>query len=725
MVDRTRKIKTLKRKINGLSDSISKLTQADLLADKEATLQNLLETAGVGVISADLDGRIRFINETACQWLGYSRTELVGKPFLDFLHADDSPIVVEIFLNALNGARTNPTLQFRAICKDRQIKWFLTNPTPIISSGCTVGFNAILHDMTERMLVEEALLESEKRYRLLADHTADFVILLDMNLNGVYHSPSILKRTGFNEQEMKQLPIERHIAPESLKLIGKISVEELSKVQYDHEYNPVINMEIEYYCKDGTTFWAENNFTVVRDENGRPIYILGEGRDITELRRAFEKIKESEEKFRAISELSTDVVYMTDSQGKIVYISPSAELVFGYSAEEMVGHNFTEFSSPDSIEIAMSAFSDVISNENKLHNIELRAERKDGRRIIIDLNSAFLKLGDFIGTSGIIRDITQRKQIEQALQESEVKFRLLAENASDVIWTMDLGMRVTYVSPSVYSFQGYTPVEAMALPLAVSVTPESLQQIINIFQDGIRDETTGHSTPDTVYTFEAEFVRKDGSKFWTETKASFMRIDTGKAIGIIGITRDINERKLMQQQLIDLATRDSLTGLPNRTLFYDRLSFSIAQAKRKGNKLAVMLLDLDRFKNVNDTMGHGAGDELLKAFGAKLNNRMRASDTVARMGGDEYIVLLTDITDINKVIEVAQRIQEDLKRPLITDKYEFNISASIGIAIYPQDGKDHDELLRKADIAMYTAKKEGRGRYCLYSYAEKHGQQNL
>ncbi|MBC8273847.1 MAG: GGDEF domain-containing protein [Chloroflexi bacterium] len=179
---------------------------------------------------------------------------------------------------------------------------------------------------------------------------------------------------------------------------------------------------------------------------------------------------------------------------------------------------------------------------------------------------------------------------------------------------------------------------------------------------------------------------------------------------------DITERKQLEQKLAEMATHDHLTGLPNRLLLSDRLAVGLAQAQRNNTSLAVMMLDLDRFKTVNDTFGHGVGDELLKVAGGRLIDLVRKSDTVARMGGDEFVVLLLQIAKTEDAVRVAQKILETFQKPFAIDAYQIRITTSIGIAIYPEDGEDIETLFRNADTAMYWAKEQGRDNYELYWY---------
>jgi diguanylate cyclase (GGDEF)-like protein len=211
-----------------------------------------------------------------------------------------------------------------------------------------------------------------------------------------------------------------------------------------------------------------------------------------------------------------------------------------------------------------------------------------------------------------------------------------------------------------------------------------------------------------------------GRKGWLSTTKVPLRNSEGKIVGIVGIGQDITERKRAEEKLAYMATHDALTGLPNRWLFNDRLTLELARAYRNRQKVAVMLLDLDHFKDVNDTLGHTVGDKLLQVVGERLTSIVRKSDTVARMGGDEFMLLslFPGIRREEDAVKIAQRILQAFRKPFIFDDHEIRITTSIGIAIYPYDGKDADTLIKNADIAMYQAKARGRDNYQRYSGKE-------
>ena len=207
----------------------------------------------------------------------------------------------------------------------------------------------------------------------------------------------------------------------------------------------------------------------------------------------------------------------------------------------------------------------------------------------------------------------------------------------------------------------------------------------------------------------------EGEKF---KEVSIEFDNEGKIIGFRSISRDVTERAQYEQKLAEMATHDALTGLPNRILLSDRFTVALALSRRTRNRLAVLMLDLDRFKAVNDSMGHGVGDKLLKAVGKRLQVTMRKSDTVARIGGDEFVLLLPQIPHVDEAAKFAERVLEVFREPFVLEGQRLNITTSIGIAVYPEGGKDIESLLKNADTAMYRAKEQGRDIYRFYDGSE-------
>ena len=312
---------------------------------------------------------------------------------------------------------------------------------------------------------------------------------------------------------------------------------------------------------------------------------------------------------------------------------------------------------------------------------------------------------ELLGDVGSLIAISlERQRDREALRQSEARHRLLTDHASDVIWTMDLVGNINYVSPSVQRLRGFTAEEVMQQHLTEALTPDSAQLVWNQMIQASALVAAGKPYPE--FVADLEQPHKDGGTVWSEVKTGGIYNEAGEFIGVVGVARDLTERRKAEQQMRYLAQHDSLTGLPNRALFMDRLHQALTYCSRHQRQLAVLLLDLNKFKPVNDEYGHAAGDELLKATGEALRKSLRASDTVARLGGDEFVVLLPQLESPLEVSTVAAKITAALVQPFVLSMATVQIGCSIGQALFPDDGSDADQLIRVADERMYQQKQQ-------------------
>ncbi len=292
---------------------------------------------------------------------------------------------------------------------------------------------------------------------------------------------------------------------------------------------------------------------------------------------------------------------------------------------------------------------------------------------------------------------------------SEERFRLIAENAADVVYRFSVGAspRFDYVNPAVEAALGYTPQEFYDDP----------SLIIKVTHDDDVDEvrTLGREGVDGVRSLQLRMVRRDGTQIWTEHKVVPLRNSSGEVIAATGIARDVTALKVREAFLSHRALHDPLTGLPNRVLLLDRLEAALARIRRHQSSLAVLYLDLDRFKTVNDNLGHDIGDRLLQVVGQRLQQTLRPSDSVGRLGGDEFAAILADLHDPSEAMQVAERLLAVVAEPVDFDGNTLVTTVSIGIAGADDgDAASAAELLRRADFAMYTAKDRGRARIETY-----------
>ncbi len=296
----------------------------------------------------------------------------------------------------------------------------------------------------------------------------------------------------------------------------------------------------------------------------------------------------------------------------------------------------------------------------------------------------------------------ERQRHREALKLSEARHRLLTDHASDVIWTMDLTGNITYVSPSVERQRGFTAEEVLRKHVTEALTPASAELVLQQMALARAAVEAGQAYPE--FVADLEQPHKNGGTVWSEVKTGGIYNEAGEFIGVVGVARDLTERRKTEQQMRYLAQHDSLTGLPNRALFMDRLNQALAYCSRHQRQLAVLLLDLNQFKPVNDEYGHAAGDELLKVIGVSLRQLLRASDTLARLGGDEFVVLLPQLESPQEVSQVETKISQALLQPFVLSMATVKIGCSIGHALFPTDGSDADQLIRIADERMYQQK---------------------
>jgi diguanylate cyclase (GGDEF)-like protein/PAS domain S-box-containing protein len=312
--------------------------------------------------------------------------------------------------------------------------------------------------------------------------------------------------------------------------------------------------------------------------------------------------------------------------------------------------------------------------------------------------------GAIVGVIGVINDISSRKAAEEALSESEQRYREIFGNANDIIFTHDLAGNFTSVNKAGEVVSGYERGDVMKMNISQIVAPDDLEIAISMLRQKLVD-----SAPPR---YELTIVSRDGKRVPLEVNSRLVTRD-GNPVGIQGIARDITEQKRAEEQLERLALFDSVTDLPNRVLLHDRLAQGILTAGREGGELALLVMELDRFKDVNDTFGHHYGDALLKQVGPRLQKMLRESDTIARLGGDEFALVLLG-TDACGAVATAQKILGALSRPFFVDGQSLDVNASIGIALFPSHGEDNTTLLRQADVAMYVAKRNHVG-FSLYS----------
>jgi diguanylate cyclase (GGDEF)-like protein/PAS domain S-box-containing protein len=379
---------------------------------------------------------------------------------------------------------------------------------------------------------------------------------------------------------------------------------------------------------------------------------------------------------------------------------------YGFSRLEFLAMTIADIRPGEDIPALLEAVAKRIDGLQEAET--WRHRKKDGTIIDVEVVSHEL---DFQGTDAELvtaHDISERKQIEQALRQAEEKYRAIFEDAVVAIFQSTPGGRYTTVNPAMAHMLGYdSPQELVA-----SITDISQQ----VYVDPKRREDLQRLLREhgTVRNFECQIYRKDGSKMWVSANMRAVS-KAGVLVGYEGLNEDITARKVAEERVQFLAYYDALTGLPNRTLLQDRLAKALADARRQKYKIALLFLDLDRFKDINDSLGHPVGDLLLQAVAKRLKTWGREQDTVARLGGDEFLIMLTHVKDTPDAAVAAERLMDAMTAEFVVQGHSLHVSCSVGISIFPEHGADGETLIKDADAAMYSAKENGRNNFRFFT----------
>lgn len=424
------------------------------------------------------------------------------------------------------------------------------------------------------------------------------------------------------------------------------------------------------------------------------------------LRREVARREKVEQRLRTLTiaiEQSPASVVITDSDAHLQYVNPRFTEVTGYSASEAVGKNPSVLQSGFTTEETYKQLWNTLIRGNIWHG-ELINRRKNGELYWEEVHIAPVKNSAGVNTHyvGVKLDISERKQIEKKLRESELRLRTIIESEPECIKIVDAQGRLTQMNPAglaIIQADSFEQVKnCLVLDIVASEHRLAFSEMHNRVIAGEKQQ------------LEFEIIDLKGERHWMETHAVPL-LECGERVQL-AITRDITARKIAEETIKQLAFYDPLTQLPNRRLFQERIEQAIKVSRRAGNQMAVFMMDLDKFKVVNDTFGHAAGDELLKQVAQRITKRLRDMDTVARLGGDEFVVLIENHQDF---ASIAEAMIHTLSQPFtLHEAHQVTIGVSIGIAIYPEHGDSVEALMDNADTALYKAKNSGRGCFAYF-----------
>ena len=501
----------------------------------------------------------------------------------------------------------------------------------------------------------------------------------------------------------------------NLSLINRGFIEKnsliLPEITLDLNTQGFWSKELKNSQKNGNVLITNTRFSDLTISGKK--YWVGVWENITAQKQAEAELQKNQQKLAVATDLLPGITfsaYNNPNWSMKSFGKDTGELT-GYTSEELLanGRSYNEIIHPEDLAKVLISIDLAIAKKQD-YQVEYRICTKLGEEKWVweKGRGVFDNQCKAISLEGIIIDITERKQAEEALRKAESKYRSIFENAVEGIFQTSVDGRYLIANPMLARIYGYESSEELLLDFTdikhqLYVDPNRRTEFMRLIHE-----------QGAIWGFESQVYCKDGSIIWISENASGLYNSEGKLIGYEGTVVDITERKRAEAMIQYQAFHDLLTTLPNRALFNENLIISLENAPIHQHKFAVMFLDLDRFKEINDTLGHAVGDRLLKNVAERLKTCLREGDIVARWGGDEFTILLSQINIIDDAGKVAQRIIDALTLPFYLENQEINTSTSVGIAVYPEDGKDVDTLLKNADSALYEAKKNGRNNYQYY-----------
>ncbi len=436
------------------------------------------------------------------------------------------------------------------------------------------------------------------------------------------------------------------------------------------------------------------------------------GRTVRSLRDAERALRESEEKYRLLVTHQNDLVVKVDAKGRFLFVSPSYCDLFGKKEQDLLGQVFLPLVHEDDREATLLAMR-ALHHPPHTAYMEQRAMTARGWRWLAWSDRAVLDAsGRVVAIVGVGRDVTARREVELALEVSEKRLKLALDAANEGLWDWNVETGHVYYSPGYFRLLGHDP----------DAFPPRYDTWLSLMHPDDREMARAREAEylqSGMQSYESEFRMRtrDGGWRWILSKSKVVERDgQGQALRVVGTHADITERKEMEGRLRHMALHDALTGLANRTLCLDRIERAVARSKRQPDaRFAVLFIDLDRFKIINDSLGHLFGDEVLSQIGARIRQCVRETDTVARLGGDEFFVVLEKLESGRIPVKAIKRIREAIAEPIVREGRTIRVTASIGAELWAGNRADAQEVIRNADIAMHWAKSKGRNRFKVFT----------
>ncbi len=649
--------------------------------------------ANDGVLAVAADESILLANPQAAEMLGIPQTTLIGMNFSDLITAEEDktpqlmrprPQPGDIKLRLSNG---------RIMLVSLKVVDIMTPP---------IAKLMIIREVGQRRLAEQ---QSQLMWTTI-QYLNDILLVTDTNLLATDSSHVLFVNQAF--ERLSGITAAQAMGQDFGKLFPKENQNpEMRHIRELLRQGNLVDGEVIQYHRNGETSFIEATVAPVQDALGKIYSYVTIGRDVTDYYKALQKLEEREQYFLAVFDQSPYPIFLMDMHGQIKAANQEGVKLTGCHPDHIQNINFGQFVLPEEMPKNAQAFRSVRAGET-IH-YTTKGCSSEGSVHTVDITGVPIKIkGEIVGVAALINDVTE-------LRKTEEHSRLLAKalaNIAEAALIMDMQNQIVWVNKAFTHISGYDEVEVLGGQPSV-LTTLGEQSAVDSFIASALPLT--FDTQAAYWQGEIQQRRKNGEIYPTLVTMSAVYDDTKQMTHRVVVFNDLSRFKQYEARLDYLAHYDALTDLPNRASFQLRLQNALARAEQSNSRISLLIINLDQFKTINDTLGHGIGDSLLKLIAQRLQEYLRKADLLARFGGDEFAILIEDQPTIQAAAEVAEQLRQALERPFDCKQNELFVSGSIGIACYPEDGSDAATLLKNADAAMHQAKQEGRNTHRFFS----------
>ncbi len=571
--------------------------------------------------------------------------------------------------------------------------WYQVHAIPV-DDGLTV----IFRNINEHRSAAEALRERERQLATVFGQTVVGILHRDLDYRVLMVNRRYCEIVGRNREELDGLPMRSFTHDEDIAWNVQVYQENLKTGE-------PFQIEKRYVRPDGTSVWCAVNVSFVRDDTGQIVSTITVAEDINDRKLTEGKLRESRDLLQVVIDSIQDLIFVKDREGRFVFtnreLTEGCGPLQGLTSQDRFSRDLSEAYLETDKQVLTSGEPCVVEDSIPIHG-ELRRFQT--------IKVPWRQDGEIIGVIGVSRDLTERLQAESELVESRRQLATLIDNLPGLVYkcTIEAPWRFFLISEGAEALTGYTATEFMDQKITWGdlTYPEDIANIEEMIARSIEQRS--------IFNIEYRITTRSGETRWVIDRGQCIYDADGRPAFLEGIVSDITAQKEAEEGILWAALHDPLTRLPNRTLFQKRLEEALNKSALSGRKVGLLILDVDHLKEINDTSGHDAGDAALIEVADRLRASVRAIDTVARNGGDEFAVILPDIADQEEMDTTIKLILERLQRPLIYANRSLDCSASIGASIWPDHADEAADLLKQADVALYMAKATGRRKVMVF-----------